>query len=133
VTAGSELKAASLKLLARVRREIADFTGTALHYRQALTVLETAPVTVGNDRRVVPVLLVSERLSAYSGASPRQNSITGERFTWRVQPSDAAVVAALISWSRPNAPSNVRDLEIPDSARLQPGHVGMVSVFLATR
>ena len=90
IEAGIELRVASLELVARVRRELTDFTRTAQLYRQALAVLDAAPKTVENDRKSVQVLTCFAEalrlLGRYSEAE--LHSRRAVELVERIQPAD---------------------------------------------
>jgi hypothetical protein len=97
--AGSQLRVANLELVARARRELTDFTGAALLYRQALAVLDAASKTVGNDRRLVPVLTgLGEALRLLVRFSEaEQHNRRAVHLAERIRPADPMLLAAALN------------------------------------
>jgi len=97
--AGSDLRVASLELVARVRRELTDFTGATLLHQQALAVLDAAPKTVGKDRRLVPVLTgLAEVLRLLGHFSEAEQHIRrAVQLAERIQATDPMLLAAALN------------------------------------
>ena len=97
--AGSELRVASLELVARARREWTDFTAAVLLYRQALADLEAAPTTVGNELRLVPVLNgLGEALRLLGRFSEaEEHSRRAVQVAERIRPADPMLLAAALN------------------------------------
>jgi tetratricopeptide (TPR) repeat protein len=95
----SQLHLASLGLVARVRRELTDFTMTSRLYRQALAVLEAAPATVENHRRSVPVLIgLGESLRLLGRFSEAELQLRrAVQLAERIQPTDPTLLAATLN------------------------------------
>jgi tetratricopeptide (TPR) repeat protein len=95
ITAGIELRVASLELVARVRRELTDFTRAGIIYRDALDVLDSAPKTAGSDRRLVPVLNgLGEALRLLGRFSEaEEHSRRAVQVAERIQPADPMLLA----------------------------------------